>query len=315
MYSRTSTINGKKVTRQFHDITEADDWKREKDANHASSLISPNEINPDGTLNLIPGTGGFIDPNLLQFAWWNPARRIDPTDKRFPPLEKSITKTGQIQAIIVNWEGIVIDGNRRLAVAIRLGRMVRYIVIDDLGDPFMIYKEVNHVIGSLDMGDYLNIYTKRPDIATKEQEHRIKRLARYFGSAEKVLEFVNHRGATSFDHGSFDKAENLVTFIETLTFGMAYHNQSRDNPIPIKESLLLFGIEDMAQWMLQHRLSNKMRYIRRVDMKHYDGLAEYILDCFLEDKILPNQEWLLKKSTTYFSKYVNNIREKINGKR
>ncbi len=121
----------------------------------------------------------------LKLASWYPKNRI--SEANIKGLVNSVEDVGMQVPILVNAEGVIIDGGRRFAAAKQLGYQHIRVISTDC--------EYNHLFGSLQGSskklsgnDLLGVYLGDPYVLTTTQRDKIKKIEETCGySAVKML--------------------------------------------------------------------------------------------------------------------------------
>jgi len=142
-----------------------------------------------------------VDPDQLRFAPWNPKSRIDPTSKPFIYLTDSIREHGQLMPVLINEHGLVLEGNRRVAVCRLLG-ISTWCIVRGNRDAFLMYQVVNDCRFDIKGKQLAEIYEVDSRALTPKQAKRIEQLIPAFGGIEKLNLFLSDKyGGSIFKAG------------------------------------------------------------------------------------------------------------------
>lgn len=121
----------------------------------------------------------YLDTDKLVSAPFNPPGRVDMRRQDNKTLAASILVKGVMTPLLVtprrDERFTVMEGNRRLAICVRVGvRKVPCIVVKDL-KPEDLYVHAN-IRSNLTQNDLLHVYLKKPDAVAPKQRSRLSKM-------------------------------------------------------------------------------------------------------------------------------------------
>jgi len=214
---------------------------------------------------------GRTDATSLSYAPWNPQSRIDATDNAFLRLVDSIRDYGQFMPVLINYMGLIIDGNRRVAACRMLDKPVLYVVVPN-ADARLIYREVNRLQQSIAGAQLAEIYAIDPEALTEKQKKRIQRFAIAFGGSKPFLEFL--RGTNIKMRASMTRAAWVISAAEGLqikpgndTFMLAKwaqtHNEFKSLCEIRDHSHIIAQVPELKDWVMGHVLNDVPLPVKR----------------------------------------------------